>query len=134
MEELKKFFKGRREVIAAYLFGSRAEGFERKESDYDIAILLDEKALQIDLFGYRLRMMSELSDFLKKDVELIILNNAPLFLASQIISKGKILHDKDPDKRAFFEMKLMSRFYDYKKIMHQYLENFRERVLEEGLG
>ncbi len=39
---LRRFFSGQADVIAAYLFGSRAAGRARPGSDVDVAVLLSE--------------------------------------------------------------------------------------------
>ncbi len=45
-EEIKRtlvpLFRRREEVIAAYIFGSTLTGITHKESDVDIAVLIDE--------------------------------------------------------------------------------------------
>ena len=44
IEALKKYFKKEPDILLAFLFGSYVRGFEKKESDFDIAIYLKEKA------------------------------------------------------------------------------------------
>lgn len=44
IEALKKYFKKEPDILLAFLFGSYVRGFKKKESDFDIAIYLKEKA------------------------------------------------------------------------------------------
>ena len=50
------YFKSRDEVSALYLFGSAASGRSIKDSDIDIAVLINEKRLEKTTFDNLLKM------------------------------------------------------------------------------
>ncbi|MHB1127275.1 MAG: type VII toxin-antitoxin system MntA family adenylyltransferase antitoxin [Bacillota bacterium] len=90
--KLKKFFASREEVIATYIFGSRAEGVAHGKSDTDIAVLLNEGVQ--NTFAYRMDMAEELERLVRTPVDLILLREAPLLLQFQILKNGKIVYER----------------------------------------
>ena len=80
---LARYFEKRSEVIAAYLFGSRAEGVARADSDADIAVLTDP--LPPDSLKYRLEIMEETGRLIRLNTEIVLLNEAPTLLRFQVI-------------------------------------------------
>lgn len=90
LETLKDFFKDKDYVIMAFLFGSAAKGKQTKESDIDIAVYLKhyDESLVYSLWN-------QLEDLFKRDVDLIILNNANATIAWEAIRGQKIvINDK----------------------------------------
>ena len=87
-------------VVSAYLFGSRARGRAHRESDVDVAILLDPAARLDDAerFEVRLALTGALIGRLHcNDVDLVLLNEAPPLLARRIVTDGRRVHCADPD-------------------------------------
>ncbi|OLC52258.1 MAG: hypothetical protein AUH43_00485 [Acidobacteria bacterium 13_1_40CM_65_14] len=79
-------------VTAAYLFGSHAEGRAHRESDIDVAVLLDRARYpdEPSRFEVRLRLIGALGGALKSNhVDLVVLNDAPPSLARAIITRGR---------------------------------------------
>jgi len=105
--KLKEYFSKRTEVLMAFLFGSFAKGREMRESDFDIAVYFDPKKLpkkeekRFDLEG---EIWSDVSDIVKKEVDLTPLNEAPASLVSSVIKTGIPLVIKD--KRLYWEVYL----------------------------
>lgn len=132
MSKLATFFAGRQEVVAAYLFGSRAEGVARGNSDTDIAVLLDEGVR--DTFDYRMKVADELERLVKTPVDLVLLRDAPLLLQFQILKNGKIVFERDADQRAFYQMKVLGKYYDYRRFFDFHSKFLREAIKERGLG
>lgn len=121
MDTIKRIVQEYQEVIAAYVFGSSIEGYETKRSDVDIAVLLEPSLDKFTAFKLKIDIGDELERKLKRKVDLVNLNRAPLSLAFRII-KGKLILEKDPVKRALFVSNFMSRYYDhrwYLKFHHQ---------------
>jgi len=94
---------------AIYLFGSRAEGRQRPDSDVDIAFL---PALPSDPLQ-RFELANRLSDLLGNDVDLIDLTQASTVLAKEVVSKGIALFTGNPVVRQSFEMYTLS---DYARL------------------
>ncbi|MFN0117838.1 MAG: type VII toxin-antitoxin system MntA family adenylyltransferase antitoxin [Elusimicrobiota bacterium] len=116
---LKRFFRNKKEIRAAYLFGSYANGNSNKMSDIDIAVLVDSKALLKKIpYGYKSQLITELIKFLKnQNVDLVILNQASIFLRHQVISTGKLLYSRNEWDRVCFQADTMNRFPDIERLM-----------------
>ena len=81
-----------RRVVSAYLFGSVAEGRSHRESDVDVGVLLDRARYPTsrDRFEQRLMLSSRLATELGgREVDLVILNDAPPQLARSIVTRGR---------------------------------------------
>lgn len=90
-------------VIFAYLFGSRATEKANENSDFDLAIYLKEKDKK-ERFETKLLLSSRLASILKKDVDVVILNDIQNnFLLFDILQEGKVIFDQDEDLRFYFE-------------------------------
>ncbi|NPV74416.1 MAG: nucleotidyltransferase domain-containing protein [Pelotomaculum sp.] len=129
---LAEYFSKKPEVIAAYIFGSYAEGVNRPDSDVDIAVLLEH--LPADTLKYRLDVMDDTRKLAGRNTEVIVLNEAPRLLQFQVIQKGKVIYEKDADKRALFEMSAAGRYYDYKRYFDYHARQLVERIKGGGLG
>jgi len=122
----------REEVLAAYLFGSSASGRLRPDSDVDIAVLVDERCFQEDLFDYRLRLSADLRDCLKRpDVEVVILNEVPPVLAHNVISKGKLIFERSRAARIFFQIRALNLFLDTQPMRDYHLKVLKRRYQQE---
>jgi predicted nucleotidyltransferase len=94
------------DVVGVYLFGSAAKGEMTPESDVDLALLnqcpLDpETAFQLK---------TDLSAYLKRDVDLIDLRRADDVTASQVVSTAETLFSSDDQQCAIFETAALSKF------------------------
>lgn len=110
IESVLRRYRG---VLFGYLFGSVAEGFEREDSDVDVAIYLDEKLSDEESFKLELEIGAELESNLKRKVDLIPLNRAHPLLAFKAI-QGEVAMERDPVKRSLIASKIMSRYYDFR--------------------
>ena len=78
-------------VISAYLFGSHAEDRAHRDSDVDVAVLLDwaQYPSRARRFDARVQLSGHIGHALgRNDVDLVILNDAPPTLARAIVSRG----------------------------------------------
>lgn len=100
-------------LVTIYIFGSQASGKIGPLSDYDIAILLDQRIKSDKYYHLQLRILSELNSILASDrVDLVILNKANTILAMKIITEGKTLFSCDEISRIAFEARTISRYQD----------------------
>ena len=102
LEELRRYFEERPElgVSSVYLFGSHAEGRAHRESDVDVAVLLDWNRYLTsgERFDARVLLGSELISVLNtNDVDLVILNDLPPLFGRRIIYEGKRVFVGDPE-------------------------------------
>ncbi len=112
IKQLDKFFSPKREVLAVYLFGSRAAGKSGKNSDVDVAVLLTPAAAK-RAFDFQLRRQEELARILGADVDLVILNEAGPLLKFQVYSKGRLAHVKAPASAEKFKWRAINGYWDW---------------------
>jgi len=111
-DPLIHYFLDKPEVIAIYLFGSRATGKADHSSDVDIGILLDTKD-QAKQTRRRKQYMLDLANSLKKEIHPVILNYAGEELMRQIFTHGKCILVKDQKKLSLFKMTAFARIADF---------------------
>lgn len=130
IERIGEFFaETARGVVSAYLFGSHAEDRAHRESDVDIAVLLDygEYPDARGRFETRLRLIADLGNLLRRnDVDLVILNDAPPELGARIVTEGKRLFCSDDDADHAFVRDIQLRAAD----LRPFLERMRRIKLE----
>lgn len=120
VDQLTKLFESDENCLMAYLFGSRSKGKSNKESDVDIAVFLKNfsRSATTDLWN-------RLEDLLKKNVDLIILNNARATIAWEAI-RGKKLLVRDRNLYIEFMLDVSQEaedFRDFVEEIYQYREN-----------
>ena len=116
-------------VTAAYLFGSYARGQAGPLSDVDIAVLLDDGVPEADYFDERLRLMGAVMDALRfDDVDVVVLNQAPLALAYRVLRDGVVLACRDRDRRVQYTAHIVSRYLDFKPV----IERFERAIIERA--
>lgn len=84
-------------VISAYLFGSMADNRARLDSDVDVGVLLDRRVYRraVDRFDARLRLITRLQAAVGREVDVVILNDAPPQLVRHIMTRGRRLMVSD---------------------------------------
>lgn len=119
------------EVELVYLFGSIARGTIHRFSDVDLAFYITPSryaALKSPL-DYKLAILQEFhSQGIKGEVELVLMNAAPILLNLQIIKYGKLLHEKMGCRRNQIESAIRQRYCDTKS-----LRRIRESVLKKKI-
>ena len=132
LQRLEKEFGADRDVDAVYLFGSYAKGRPTPLSDLDIGILLRDDVPVDSYFSRRLKYMAQCAGALKTDrVDVVLLNNAPLLLAHNIISCRKVLFERSPEHRVAFEVDRIARFLDFKPFMEVRMKYMKDQILWE---
>jgi uncharacterized protein YutE (UPF0331/DUF86 family)/predicted nucleotidyltransferase len=106
---LKEYFSEQPDVLMAFIFGSYAKGRMVAESDFDVAVYLRGKSRDIESNEKgnqekESEIWSGVIEIVKKDVDLICLNNAPASLVSNVIKTGIPLIIKD--KKLYWEVYL----------------------------
>ncbi|MEA3353649.1 MAG: nucleotidyltransferase domain-containing protein [Campylobacterota bacterium] len=95
-------------VRFGYLFGSFSDNTFTSSSDIDIALYLDNTS-----YDTQAQIIYELSKLLKKDIDLVVLNNIKnIYLLENIIIKGIVL--KDNNNRYDFELIKQHDILDFK--------------------
>ncbi len=133
-KELTEYFRTKDNVILAYLFGSTVRGDAGRLSDVDIGVLLDENLSKKDSFDLELKLISEIATLIKKNkIDLVVLNEAPLLLAHNIMKNGIILKS-DEKERVKFETKILSMYMDEKYYIKRHTKETLKRIAEAGFA
>ena len=119
-EELKnliaEFCATRPEIMACYLFGSRANGKERVGSDVDVAFLLDNSISANSYSELKTSYYSSLERILMLDIHPLIMNDAGEVVLGQVLGKGEVVYNDNTETlRAFrrHKMPLIAEFSFY---------------------
>lgn len=114
IEKTNEVLAAHPQVLFAYLFGGLARGTSSPSSDIDIAVFLDDKS---DLTAEKLLLIGELIDNLGTDeIDLVLLNTAPLPLKARVIRNNEILIDRKPYLRHTFESLVLREYFDFSVI------------------
>jgi len=89
--KIKDFLEKDPNIVFALVFGSAATGKLRKDSDIDVAIYVKNPVSGYEL----LSLMQKLSDLIKREVEIVVLNEASPLLRHQVMKNRKELFIKD---------------------------------------
>lgn len=116
---LKRYFAERDDVIVAYLFGSVARDAARDDSDVDVAVLLS--AMPEDPYDRSgSNIVAELTSRLGVDVDVVVLNHAPVDLIHRVLRDDCILAEHDRSRRIAFEVDARNRYFDLLPFIRRY--------------
>ncbi len=111
LPKAQAFLQSRSEICFAYLFGSLVRGKPSPLSDVDIAIYLSEN---VDPYEKKLEILGKLIDLLETDeIDLVILNEAPLTIKMKILENKKVIVDNIPFLRHQYESLTMRKYFDF---------------------
>ncbi len=127
-EELKHRLAAAGEVVFALIFGSRAKGTSRTDSDWDVGLYLAEHLAPEERFNIQLKLLAQLEDL--GSMDLVILNDAPPLLAQRAL-QGKRLLVKEPSVFVRFFVRTEAAAGD-ERFWRQLHAKARTRRLEEG--
>lgn len=131
---LAAFLATQPDVIAAYIFGSLAEGRATPHSDVDTAILFADASDPLAVGDRQLQLMGELERFTDREVDVVILNTAPLILQNQVLRHGRLLYERDQRARVDFEVRAGKIYDDLKPMYDFHTRDLLQKIKEVGLG
>ena len=109
-----------RGLVFAYLFGSRAAGRDHRESDLDVGILFQREVPERELFDERVRLAAVLPGLVGiRDVDVIVLNEAPPHLARAIVLDGIRLVCRDAEADHSFRRDVQLRAADLEPFLRR---------------
>lgn len=131
VSQIKEYFLKRKDIVLAFIFGSKVKGEESKISDWDIGVYFKpEKKLEIEEtknYPQAASVWADLADILKTDnIDLVVLNRAPLNIVASILREGRPLVVKDEDlflKILIISLKISS---DYREFVDRYYEIYQK--------
>lgn len=119
--ELANYLSNVSQLISAYLFGSYARENQDQMSDVDIALLFYDELSIEQMNKLELSIWQQLTAILQTDeIDLVVLNQAPLSMQFEIIRTGKVICNNDNARRIDFEINTCASYWDFKKIKDEY--------------
>ncbi|MBI3920709.1 MAG: nucleotidyltransferase domain-containing protein [Armatimonadetes bacterium] len=128
-----------RRVVAAYVFGSVARSREPQRvttrSDLDLAILLpadwtrEQRSRQANLLEVELVRL-----FGRRDIDLVVANDAPLLLRRNITRHRDVLYGRDAEERVGFDWRTHREFLDTEPLRRRRQAALLRRIQEGRFG
>jgi predicted nucleotidyltransferase len=107
------------DVVAVYLYGSRARGDASPASDVDLGVLL-RAAPRPSLGGLARDLEAEVERAVALPVEAVVMNTAPADLVHRILRDGILLLDRDRAARLRFEVQSRNEYFDLAPLRRLY--------------
>jgi predicted nucleotidyltransferase len=108
------YLEKRQDIEFAYLFGSIGKGKRLPLSDVDIAIYLNDLS---QMHEKMMEILGMLMNLLETDeIDLVILNDAPLTLRMKILEGKTVIVDHSPFVRHRFESLVMREYFDFSAV------------------
>ena len=99
------------DILFAYLFGSFGRGKHFPLSDVDIAVYLKDPSV---VQKKKMEILGALIDILQTDeIDLVVLNSAPLPLRMRILESKKVIVDRQPFARHRYESLTVREYFDF---------------------
>ena len=111
LPEADEYLRADKDILFAYLFGSLARKKAGPLSDVDIAVYCEEGSFFPEK---KLEILGNLAGILKTDeIDLVVLNRAPLAIRMKILEHKKVIVDKEPLIRHRYESMTMRQYFDF---------------------
>ena len=107
-----------KQIIICYLFGS----FINEESFADIDVAVVTRKTPDMLLAFEIDLESRLEKIARHPVDVRNINQAPLSFCQNVIRRGKVILDRDPNFRADFEGKILKQYFDFAPYHERYLK------------
>ncbi|MBS1250818.1 MAG: hypothetical protein MAG431_02414 [Chloroflexi bacterium] len=114
-------------VVSAYIYGSVAAGSMTSLSDVDIALVLD-KNCKLDAYQ-RLMVELDIAADIEQycvilDTDVRIINDAPVRVQGEVVTRGKLLYTRDEDARVEYEVYTRRRYFDFQPVLKMMRESY----------
>lgn len=123
ISQLVDILRQNKAVLGVYFIGSSAHRKTRKESDFDLAVLVDDRRLLNEDKVYELiRNLSFPKDL---DLSVVDSKSSPLFLF-EMVSRGQRIFTRSEEEIAAFAAYVLHKYYDtnhIRKIYYSYLKD-----------
>ncbi len=106
-------------VRLVFLFGSAVDEQVKRVGDIDLGILTEPR---LDLSEI-VRLRAEVLDSVNADLDLVLLNDAPIVLAKEVADRGICLYARHPDAETEFVVRARASFWDFKPFLDVQWEN-----------
>jgi predicted nucleotidyltransferase len=121
------------EIIALFTFGSLASGNLKPLSDLDFGVLVSNKLDRKKRFDNHLNLIGLFNKIFGTDeVDLILMNEAPMRFSYNIIKSGKLLYCADTDALTEFIEKTVKVYLDFRYFRDEFDKEFLKGVGYNG--
>jgi predicted nucleotidyltransferase len=124
-------------VALAYLHGSQASRQATPLSDIDVAIVTEGDLPPRDRLRMELTLETTLATVLGRDVDVRVINQAPLAVRGKVVQTGILLYARDDATRVNFETSVRSAYFDFLPVLHYhraaYFASQRAVLTERGI-
>lgn len=131
MAGLLEYFRGHRDIIAVYLYGSYDTQFQTPLSDVDLGLLTREKT------GLKeeLKLWVEITGILEEeDVNIVYLNGADLVMQYKILSTGRLIYCGNRLLLADFREKVCKLYGDFSIDLKNFYAEYDQALKEAYLN
>lgn len=119
IQKLKKAFSQQKEVLAVYVFGSRAADFAHPKSDLDIAVFVSNRKKVSERKIIKFLAKKDITIPFNLDLSCVDLQSPPIFLY-QIIKNGLCIYEKAPLQKVNLEATALHLYYDNQHLRNIY--------------
>ena len=119
-KKIASICKGEPAIAAAYVFGSHAKGIQKKSSDLDVALLLDETKTT---YFFTLDFITALEKKMTCTVDVVILNKAGELLKFEVRRQGILVFERSKKDRKKFEIKGRKFYEDFIYLHKKYVKS-----------
>jgi len=130
LPQITEYLHNDPKISAAWLFGSVATGKDGTDSDIDIAVLFVPGLSKHERFDLKLCLAGELTRMAGRDVDVVDMQSAPLYLQHQVRKAGRLIVEKDHAYRMAFDVHSRREYFDFAPV----LELRNQRLIQRALG
>lgn len=116
---IKEYFKDKEEVLLVFIFGSAVNDRLTTESDIDIAVLF--KCMPD--FKEILHLKGDISELIKRETDVVILNNSSPVIRMQVLKNGVMVVNKDSSVYNDFFIRTVKEYDDLKRVRKETEDN-----------
>lgn len=124
IERIGAYLDERFGLDTLWLHGSEAKGTARPDSDVDLAALFRRPPEALELFDAQM----DLEEILHRDVDLVDLDRVSPALGMQVLKHGRLLVDRNPNRRYAAFSRILSLYEDLKILRREVEQALLERM------
>jgi len=122
IKKLKRKLSSRGEIIFCYIHGSFLDDYPFH--DIDIAIYVDQKKIKPQqAFDYSFQLSLNLSGEIGLEIDIQVMNYAPLGFQHSVLKNGKLLFSKDENLRLNLIESTSLEYIDFYELSLQYIHD-----------
>jgi predicted nucleotidyltransferase len=118
-KQIQTFFEDRPDALAVYLFGSYVKNRENRDSDIDLAVLIDHQSISRSSEIIKEYTVG-LAHAVRKDFHIVVMNQAGEELLAQVFKNGSCILNRNESVNSTFKMvkhAMIAEFSYYRDLM-----------------